>query len=57
LQLADLDNMLSILMMSEEKCMMDFSPDGCCPKQVAEDNNTPITNNNFECVFIRLTII
>jgi hypothetical protein len=57
LQLKEADNMLSILMIPEEKCMTDFSPDGRCPKQFKQDNNTPITNNNFECAFIRLTII
>jgi hypothetical protein len=45
--------MLSTLIMSAAKCIMSLSHDGRCPKQVAVNRNTPITNNNFDFEFIR----
>jgi hypothetical protein len=56
LQWEVVDNILSTLMMSAEKCTMGFSHDGRCPKQDVLNINIPITNNNFDCEFIVLQL-
>lgn len=49
--------MLSTLVISDAKRIVDFLHNGCCPEQVTIDTNNPGTINNMDCDFIRLIIV
>lgn len=52
-----MDKILSTLIISAAKHIMDFLEKGRCPEHVAVDTNTPKMSNNFDCGFIRLGFV